>query len=310
MALLLIAEHDASGLKLATLQALTAAQAMDAQVDVLVAGADVGAAVAAAQALPGVRSVLSATVPALAHEVPEVLADVVLGVASQYSALLWTSSSLGKATMPRVAAKLDVSPVSEIIEVVGPKTFKRAMYAGSLIATVEVTDAIVVATVRATSFDAAAATGGSASVTTLAAPAENTQTQFVKFEGVSSDRPDLASAKIVLGGGIGLNDEAGFTQMEALADQMGAAVGATRAAVDANLCPNEWQVGQTGKAIAPQLYIAFGISGAIQHLAGIKDAKTIVAINKDAEAPIFEVADFGLVADAKESIEALKKLLA
>ena len=222
--------------------------------------------------------------------------------------MLFVASAVGKSAMPRVAAKLDVSPVSDVLDVKGPKTFVRGIYAGSLLATVEVTDPVVVATIRTTAFEAAAQEG-SAVVEEVIAPEGYDASRFVRFSEAKSDRPELVSARIVVGGGRGLLDEAGFKTLEAFADSIGAAVGATRTAVDMGLCPNDWQVGQTGKMIAPELYIAVGISGAIQHTAGIKDAKTVVAINKDAEAPIFEVADYGLVADGVEALEALRARL-
>ena len=272
MTALLIAEHDNVTLKSATAQALTAALRMTDVVDVLVAGSHGQSVAEQAAKLSGVRTVYYADHPQLAQESPEVLARLVLDEAEGYSHVLFVASAVGKSAMPRVAAKLDVSPVSDVLDVKGPKTFVRGIYAGSLLATVEVTDPVVVATIRTTAFEAAAQEGS-------------------------------------VGGGRGLLDEAGFKTLEAFADSIGAAVGATRTAVDMGLCPNDWQVGQTGKMIAPELYIAVGISGAIQHTAGIKDAKTVVAINKDAEAPIFEVADYGLVADGVEALEALRARL-
>ena len=290
MTALLIAEHDNVTLKSATAQALTAALRMTDVVDVLVAGSNGQSVAEQAAKLSGVRTVYYADHPQLAQESPEVLARLVLDEAEGYSHVLFVASAVGKSAMPRVAAKLDVSPVSDVLDVKGPKTFVRGIYAGSLLATVEVTDPVVVATIRTTAFEAAAQEG-SAVVEEVIAP-----------EG-------YVSARIVVGGGRGLLDEAGFKTLEAFADSIGAAVGATRTAVDMGLCPNDWQVGQTGKMIAPELYIAVGISGAIQHTAGIKDAKTVVAINKDAEAPIFEVADYGLVADGVEALEALRARL-
>ena len=297
MTALLIAEHDNVTLKPATAQALTAALRMTDVVDVLVAGSNGQSVAEQAAKLSGVRTVYYADHPQLAQESPEVLARLVLDEAEGYSHVLFVASAVGKSAMPRVAAKLDVSPVSDVLDVKGPKTFVRGIYAGSLLATVEVTDPVVVATIRTTAFEAAAQEGSAVA------------SRFVRFSEAKSDRPELVSARIVVGGGRGLLDEAGFKTLEAFADSIGAAVGATRTAVDMGLCPNDWQVGQTGKMIAPELYIAVGISGAIQHTAGIKDAKTVVAINKDAEAPIFEVADYGLVADGVEALEALRARL-
>ena len=297
MTALLIAEHDNVTLKSATAQALTAALRMTDVVDVLVAGSNGQSVAEQAAKLSGVRTVYYADHPQLAQESPEVLARLVLDEAEGYSHVLFVASAVGKSAMPRVAAKLDVSPVSDVLDVKGPKTFVRGIYAGSLLATVEVTDPVVVATIRTTAFEAAAQEG-SAVVEEVIAPEGYDASRFVRFSEAKSDRPELVSARIVVGGGRGL-----------LADSIGAAVGATRTAVDMGLCPNDWQVGQTGKMIAPELYIAVGISGAIQHTAGIKDAKTVVAINKDAEAPIFEVADYGLVADGVEALEALRARL-
>ena len=295
-------------LKSATAQALTAALRMTDVVDVLVAGSNGQSVAEQAAKLSGVRTVYYADHPQLAQESPEVLARLVLDEAEGYSHVLFVASAVGKSAMPRVAAKLDVSPVSDVLDVKGPKTFVRGIYAGSLLATVEVTDPVVVATIRTTAFEAAAQEG-SAVVEEVIAPEGYDASRFVRFSEAKSDRPELVSARIVVGGGRGLLDEAGFKTLEAFADSIGAAVGATRTAVDMGLCPNDWQVGQTGKMIAPELYIAVGISGAIQHTAGIKDAKTVVAINKDAEAPIFEVADYGLVADGVEALEALRARL-
>ena len=308
MTVLLVADHDGRHLKDTTARALTAALAMDSTVDILVAGNDCEGVAKEATELQGVRRVRLAQSPALAQELAETLSLTVADLASDYSHILFVSNALGKATMPRVAAILDVSPVSDIQAVVNAKTFVRGIYAGTLLATVEVTDPTVVATVRTTSF-VAHEKGAQAPVET--APAANAfeGTSFVAFNEAQTDRPELVSARIVVAGGRGLHDEAGFKALEGLADQLGAAIGATRTAVDMGLCPNDWQVGQTGKMIAPELYLGFGISGAIQHTAGIKDAKIVVAVNNDPEEPIFEVADFGLVADGVETIEALKAKL-
>ena len=304
MTALLIAEHDNITLKPATAQALTAALEMTDVVDILVAGSN-GQSVAEQSArLDGVRNVYYADSPQLAQESPEVLARLVCDEAQGYSHVLFVASSVGKSAMPRVAALLDVSPVSDILAVKGPKTFVRGIYAGSLLATVEVTDSVVVATIRTTAFKARGE-GNNASVEEVIAPSGYEGSRFIRFTEAKSDRPDLVSARMVVAGGRGLLDEAGFRALETFADSVGAAVGATRTAVDMGLCPNDWQVGQTGKMIAPDLYIGVGISGAIQHTAGIKDAKTVVAINKDPEAPIFEVADYGLVADGVEALQAL-----
>lgn len=299
MTALLIAEHDNVTLKPATAQALTAALRMTDVVDVLVAGSNGQSVAEQAAKLSGVRTVYYADHPQLAQESPEVLARLVLDEAEGYSHVLFVASAVGKSAMPRVAAKLDVSPVSDVLDVKGPKTFVRGIYTGSLLATVEVTDPVVVATIRTTAFEAAAQEG-SAVVEEVIAPEGYDASRFVRFSEAKSDRPELVSARIVVGGGRGLLDEAGFKTLEAFADSIGAAVGATRT------CQS---LGQTGKMIAPELYIAVGISGAIQHTAGIKDAKTVVAINKDAEAPIFEVADYGLVADGVEALEALRARL-
>ena len=308
-AALLIADHNNRNLRPATAQALSAALQMADSVDVLVAGSETQALAEEAARLSGVAHVLRADSPKFAQECPEDLAALVLGEAKGYSHILFAASALGKSAMPRVAAMLDVSPVSDIIGVKGPKTFVRGIYAGSLLATVEVTDPVVVATVRTTTFEAAGESGGSAPIEEVM-PAEPFEgSRFVRYSETKNDRPELVSARFVVGGGSGLADAEGFRELEAFADSIGAAVGATRTAVDMGLCPNDWQIGQTGKMIAPELYFAFGISGAIQHLAGIKDAKTVVAVNSDPEAPIFEVADYGLVGDAREVLRELREKL-
>lgn len=306
MTALLIAEHDNVTLKPSTAQALTAALEMTDTVDVLVAGSNGQSIAEQVARLAGVRAVYYADSPQLAQESPEVLAKLVCDEADGYSHILFVASSVGKSAMPRVAAKLDVSPVSDIVAVKGPKTFVRGIYAGSLLATVEVTDPIVVATIRTTAFKAAGE-GADAPVEEVIAPDGYDDSRFVRFSELKSDRPELVSAHVVVAGGRGLYDEAGFRALEDFADSIGAAVGATRTAVDMGLCPNDWQVGQTGKMIAPDLYIGVGISGAIQHTAGIKDAKVVVAVNNDPEAPIFEVADYGLVADGVETLNALRE---
>lgn len=309
MPALLIADHDNVALKLSTAAALTAARQLDDIVDVLVAGNDCMAVAEEAAKLEGVRTVLLAQSPRLAQESPEALSALAAREGKDYTHVIFAASSVGKAAMPRTAALLDVSPVSEIQAVKGPKTFVRGMYAGSLLATVELSDPIIVATVRTTSFAPAPLGGAAAEIEEILPEEAPEDSTFVKFTETKSDRPELVSAKIVVAGGRGLIDEAGFKAMEDFADSIGAAVGATRTAVDMGLCPNDWQIGQTGKMVAPQLYIGLGISGAIQHTAGIKDAKVVVAINKDPEAPIFEVADYGLVMDAQEACRELKDKL-
>jgi len=310
MTVLVIAEHDNNSIKAATLNVVTAAKAIGGDVHVLVAGANAGAAAAAAAQIAGVAKVLHADSAAFADSLAENVAAQVLAVASGYSHLLFPATASGKNVAPRVAAKLDVAQVSEITKVISPDTFERPIYAGNAIATVQSADATKVLTVRGTAFDGAAATGGSASVETLAAVTDSGKSSFVGREVTKSERPELAGAKIVVSGGRALGSSDKFNEvMSPLADKLGAAMGASRAAVDAGYAPNDWQVGQTGKIVAPQLYVAVGISGAIQHLAGMKDSKVIVAINKDPEAPIFQVADFGLEADLFTAVPELVKAL-
>ena len=298
MASLVIAEHDNTSIKSGTLNAVTAALQCGGDVHVLVAGSNAGAAAAAAAAISGVSKVLHAEDAGFAHGLAENVAAQVLAVAGGYSHILFAATASGKNIAPRVAAKLDVGQISEISKVDSPDTFERAIYAGNAIATVQSLDAVKVLTVRTTGFDAAAATGGSAAVESVAAVAASPKATFIGSEIAKNDRPELTAAKIVVSGGRALGSAEKFTEvMTPLADKLGAAMGASRAAVDAGYAPNDWQVGQTGKIVAPQLYVACGISGAIQHLAGMKDSKVIVAINKDAEAPIFSVADYGLEAD-------------
>jgi len=298
MTSLVIAEHDNNSVKVSTLNTVTAALACGGDVHVLVAGANAGAAAAQAAKIAGVAKVLHADDAGLAHGLAENMAAQVLAIAKDYSHILFPATASGKNIAPRVAAKLDVGQISDITQVDSPDTFERPIYAGNAIATVQSLDAIKVLTVRTTGFDPAADTGGSAVVETLAAVAASTKTVFVGSEIARNDRPELTAAKIVVSGGRALGSAEKFAEvMTPLADKLGAAMGASRAAVDAGYAPNDWQVGQTGKIVAPQLYIACGISGAIQHLAGMKDSKVIVAINKDAEAPIFSVADYGLEAD-------------
>ena len=298
MAALVIAEHDNSTIKGATLNTVTAALQCGGDVHVLVAGANAGAAATAAAAIAGVSKVLHADDAGLGNALAENVAAQVLALASGYSHILFAATASGKNIAPRVAAKLDVGQISEISKVDSPDTFERAIYAGNAIATVQSLDATKVLTVRATGFDAASATGGSASVEKVAAVAASPKASFIGSEIAKNDRPELTAAKIVVSGGRALGSAEKFNEvMTPLADKLGAAMGASRAAVDSGYAPNDWQVGQTGKIVAPQLYVACGISGAIQHLAGMKDSKVIVAINKDAEAPIFSVADYGLEAD-------------
>jgi electron transfer flavoprotein alpha subunit len=298
MTALVIAEHDNAHIKGATLNTVTAAAATGAEVHVLVAGHNAAAAAAAAAQIAGVAKVLHADSAALADGLAENLAAQVIAVASSYSHILFPATASGKNVAPRVAALLDVAQLSDVTKVISADTFERPIYAGNAIATVQSTDATKILTVRTTGFDPAAATGGAATVETVAAAADSGKSSFVGREVTKSDRPELTAAKIIVSGGRALGSNEKFMEvLTPLADKLGAALGASRAAVDAGYAPNDWQVGQTGKIVAPQLYVACGISGAIQHLAGMKDSKVIVAINKDAEAPIFSVADYGLEAD-------------
>ena len=309
MVALVIAEHDNASLKAVTLNTVTAAAQCGGDVHILVAGSNCGAVAEAAAKVAGVSKVLVADAPHFADGLAENVAEQILAVASAYSHILAPASAFGKNVLPRVAAKLDVAQISEITKVDAPDTFERPIYAGNAIATVQSTDNVKVITVRGTGFDAAAAEGGSAAVETVAAVADSGKSSFVGRELAKSDRPELTGAKVVVSGGRGMGSGDNFKILEPLADKLGAAMGASRAAVDAGYVPNDWQVGQTGKIVAPQLYIAVGISGAIQHLAGMKDSKTIVAINKDPEAPIFSVADYGIVGDLFEVVPALVKEL-
>lgn len=309
MAVLVIAEHDGRALNGATLNAVAAAGALDRPVHVLVAGADARAVADAAARIPGVAKVLLAQGPELAENLAESVATQAVAVAAGYTHLFLAATPQGKGVAPRIAALLDVAQVSDVIQVQSPDTFKRPIYAGNAIETVRSGYPVVVATIRATAFDPAPAEGGNASVETIdAAPCEN-RARFVNREIAVSERPDLGSARAVVSGGRGLGSAENFKLLDPLAEKLGAALGASRAAVDAGYAPNDWQVGQTGKIVAPELYVAVGISGAIQHLAGMKDAKTIVAINKDGEAPIFGVADYGLVGDLFEAVPALAAAL-
>jgi electron transfer flavoprotein alpha subunit len=298
MTTLVIAEHNNASIKGATLNTVTAAAACGGDVHVLVAGSNASGAATAAAAIAGVSKVIHADGAQFANGLAENMAAQILAIASSYSHILFPATASGKNIAPRVAAKLDVGQISDITKVDAPDTFERGIYAGNAIATVQSLDAIKVITVRTTGFDPAAATGGSAAIETVTAAAESGKSSFVGSEIAKLDRPELTAAKIIVSGGRALGSAEKFNEvMTPLADKLGAALGASRAAVDAGYAPNDWQVGQTGKIVAPQLYVACGISGAIQHLAGMKDSKVIVAINKDAEAPIFSVADFGLEAD-------------
>ena len=310
MAALVIAEHDNATLKGATLNTVTAAIACGGEVHVLIAGHNAGEAAKAAAAVAGVTKVIHAEGAYFEHGLAENVAAQVLAIASNYSHLLFPATASGKNIAPRVAAKLDVAQISDITKVDSADTFERPIYAGNAIATVQSADATKVITVRTTGFDPAAATGGSASIETPAAAADAGKSTFVGSEIAKNDRPELTAAKTIVSGGRALGSAEKFNEvMTPLADKLGAAMGASRAAVDAGYAPNDWQVGQTGKIVAPQLYIAAGISGAIQHLAGMKDSKVIVAINKDEEAPIFSVADYGLVADLFTAVPELAKAL-
>jgi electron transfer flavoprotein alpha subunit len=308
MTALVIAEHDNSSLKASTLNTVTAAAQCAAEVHVLIAGHHCDAAAAAAAQIAGVSKVIVADNAAFADGLAENVAAQALAIAKSYTHLLAPATAYGKNILPRVAACLDVGQISEITKVDAPDTFERPIYAGNAIATVQSIDPIKVITVRATGFDAAG-TDGSAPIETLTAVTDSGKSTFVSRELAKSDRPELTAAKVIVSGGRGMGSAENFKILEPLADKLGAAMGASRAAVDAGYVPNDWQVGQTGKIVAPQLYIAVGISGAIQHLAGMKDSKTIVAINKDAEAPIFSVADYGLVADLFEAVPTLVKEL-
>ena len=309
MTALVIAEHDHAAIKGATLNTVTAAAACGGEVHVLVAGHNAGPAAAAAAKITGVAKVLHADSEAFAHGLAENIAAQVLALAGSYSHILFPATAGGKNVAPRVAAKLDVAQISDITKVDSPDTFQRPIYAGNAIATVQSADAVKVLTVRTTGFDAAA-TNGSAGVETVQAVADSGKSSFLGQEIAKNDRPELTAAKIIVSGGRALGSSEKFLEvMTPLADKLGAAIGASRAAVDAGYAPNDLQVGQTGKIVAPQLYVACGISGAIQHLAGMKDSKVIVAINKDEEAPIFSVADYGLVADLFTAVPELVKAL-
>jgi len=310
MTALVIAEHDNASIKGATLNTVTAAAACGGDVHVLVAGHNAGAAAQAAAQIAGVSKVIHADSDALAHGLAENVAAQVLAIAANYSHILFPATAAGKNVAPRVAAKLDVAQISDVTQVISADTFERPIYAGNAMATVQSTDGTKVITVRTTGFDAAAATGGSAAVESAAAQADSGKSSFTRSEIAKNDRPELTAAKIIVSGGRALGSSEKFNEvMTPLADKLGAAIGASRAAVDAGYAANDLQVGQTGKIVAPQLYVAGGISGAIQHLAGMKDSKVIVAINKDPEAPIFSVADFGLEADLFAAVPELTNAL-
>jgi electron transfer flavoprotein alpha subunit len=309
MSILVIAEHDNAQLGGATQNVVAAAAALGSEVHVLVAGSGAQAVAQQAARLASVAKVLLADGPSLADGLAENLSAQVLALAGDYSHILFAATASGKNVAPRVAAKLDVAQISDIVAVESPDTFVRPIYAGNALATVQSADAKKVLTVRTTAFDPVAAEGGNAPIQPVDAVADSGKSSFVGRELAKSDRPDLTAASVVVSGGRGLGSAENFKILDPLADKLGAALGASRAAVDAGYAPNDWQVGQTGKIVAPQLYVAVGISGAIQHLAGMKDSKVIVAINKDAEAPIFGVADYGLVADLFQAVPELVQAL-
>lgn len=309
MSVLVIAEHDNVALKSATLHTVTAATQLDRDVHVVVAGQDCHAVAQAAAKVSGVTKVLIAQAPHYAHQLAENLAPLVVKLASGYTHILAPATTSGKNFMPRIAALLDVAQISDIVGVESKDTFVRPIYAGNALATVQSKDAIKVITVRSTAFAAALTEGGSASIESVAAMDDPGLSSFVSQELTQSTRPELSSARVVVAGGRALGSGENFKMLEELADKLGAAVGASRAAVDAGFVPNDYQVGQTGKVVAPELYIAVGISGAIQHLAGMKDSRVIVAINKDEEAPIFQIADYGLVGDLFTLVPELSKEL-
>ena len=309
MNVLVLADHDNGQLAGATLNTVTAASQIGGDIHVLVAGDASGDVARAAADVAGVAKVLVANGDSLGHGIAENVAPLIQEMASGYSHLFAPATTTGKNIMPRVAALLDVMQISDIVQVVDANTFQRPIYAGNALATVTSDEAIKIVTVRSTAFEAAAADGGSASIEDAAAGIDAGLSSYVKSELSSSERPELTSAPIVISGGRGMQDGSNFAMLEKVADKLGAAVGASRAAVDAGFVPNDYQVGQTGKVVAPDLYVAVGISGAIQHLAGMKDSKVIVAINKDDEAPIFQVADFGLVADLFEAVPEFEKEL-
>ncbi|MFQ5955845.1 MAG: electron transfer flavoprotein subunit alpha/FixB family protein [Kiloniellales bacterium] len=305
MGVLIVAEHDDAELKPATLNTVTAGAQIGGELDLLVAGEDCGGVADEAAKVAGVARVLLADDPAYGHGLAENLAPLVVQLAAGYGHVLAPATTSGKNLMPRVAALMDVAQISDIVAVEAPDRFVRPIYAGNALATVASGDAIKIVTVRTTAFDAAEAAGGQATIERIEGPGDQGKSRFVRDALSRSERPELTSARVVISGGRGMQNGENFKMLEAIADRLGAAVGASRAAVDAGFVPNDFQVGQTGKVVAPELYIAVGISGAIQHLAGMKDSKVIVAINKDEEAPIFQVADYGLVADLFEAVPEL-----
>ena len=309
MSILVVVEHDNQAVNAATLNTLAAARQIGGDIHLLVAGEKCGAAANAAAALEGATKILSADSAEYGHSLAENLAPLVAGIAGNYSHILAPATTFGKNVMPRIAALCDVPQISDIIEIVDSNTFKRPIYAGNALATVQSEDNLKIITVRSTAFEAVADNGGTAAIEAISAAGDQGLSSYDKSELSSSERPELTSANIVVSGGRGMQDGANFTMLESVADKLGAAVGASRAAVDAGFVPNDYQVGQTGKVVAPELYLAVGISGAIQHLAGMKDSKVIVAINKDEEAPIFQVADYGLVADLFDAVPAFDKEL-
>jgi len=309
MVALVIAEHDNAALKPSTLNTISAALKIGGPVHVLVAGQQCANAAAAAAKIQGIEKVRVADAPQYSHPLAESLAALVVSLAESYSHILAPATTFGKNFLPRVAALLDVAQISDIIAVESPDTFVRPIYAGNALATVQSSDRVKVITVRTTGFEAAKAEGGSAGIEPVTAVADAGSSRFVSQELTKSARPELTAARIIVSGGRGMGNGENFKILEALADKLGAAVGASRAAVDSGFVPNDYQVGQTGKVVAPELYIAVGISGAIQHLAGMKDSKVIVAINKDAEAPIFQIADYGLVADLFQAVPELTSKL-
>ena len=309
MSILIIAEHDNNELKGATLNTVAAGVAIGGDIDILVAGTDCGSVAEAASQVPGVRKVLVADKETYKNSLAENVGNLVAELAEGYSHILAPATTNGKNFMPRVAAKLDVSQISDISAVISEDTFERPIYAGNCIATVQSSDSIKVITVRTTGFDACEASGGSAQLTAIDNDTDAGVSSFVKEEIAESDRPELTAADVVISGGRGMQNGDNFSLLNGIADKLGAAIGASRAAVDSGFVPNDMQVGQTGKIVAPDLYIAVGISGAIQHLAGMKDSKVIVAINKDEEAPIFQVADYGLVADLFDALPELESKL-
>jgi electron transfer flavoprotein alpha subunit len=309
MSILVVAEHDNAAIKSATLNAVAAAQQIGGPIHLLIAGSNCGAVAQAGAKIAGVEKVRVADAAQHAHPLAEALAALVVSLAPDYSHILAAATTTGKNFLPRVAALLDVAQISDIIAVQSPDTFVRPIYAGNALATVQSSDRIKVITVRTTGFDAAKAEGGSASIENLQPGTDPGMSKLVSQELTKSARPELTSARVIVSGGRGMGNGENFKILEALADKLGAAVGASRAAVDSGFVPNDYQVGQTGKVVAPELYIAVGISGAIQHLAGMKDSKVIVAINKDAEAPIFQVADYGLVADLFQAVPELTSKL-